>query len=97
MGRNPRLGGNDLPKQNRVGEYEEWSEQTAVHNLMPHSRRPYGFPVSRDWEDIDCKAVGCQFNRGEKCMTPSRCKIGMKGECTGFVPRPYEISKKEGD
>jgi hypothetical protein len=58
----------DMPTQftNRrpMGEPE-------VSYLMPHSRRPYGFPVSRDWEDIDCKAVGCQFNRGEKCQVPT--------------------------
>jgi hypothetical protein len=95
MGRNPRLGGNDLPKQNRVGEYEEWCEQTAVHELMP--RRPHSFPVSRDWAEIDCRAEGCRYNVHRKCAVPSLCHIGMKGECTGFVPRPYEISKKEGD
>lgn len=25
-----------------------------VQWLMPRERRPYGFPVSRDWADIDC-------------------------------------------
>ena len=77
------------------GADAEWMAQT--HGLMDYGRRPYGFPVSRDWEDIDCKAVGCKYNRSEKCMVPSLCKIGMKGECTGFVPKPMEISKPDGD
>ena len=69
-----------------------------VHGLMPHSRRPYGFPVSRDWEDIDCRAVGCMYNRGEKCMVPSRCKIGADGRCTGFEAKLMKINKKpDGD
>ena len=81
MGRNPRLGG-QMP-------YE------SVCGLMP--RRSHSFPVSRDWAEIDCRAEGCRYNVHKKCAVPSLCHIGMKGECTGFVPRPYEISKKEGD
>lgn len=43
--------------------------------------------LSRDWLDIDCKAVGCFFNRGGKCMVPSRCEIGDDGKCRGFQAR----------
>ena len=80
---------NEFENGRLMGELE-------ISYFMPHSRRPYGFPVSRDWEDIDCKAVGCQYNRREKCMVPSLCKIGMKGECTGFVPKPMQ-TKVDGD
>ena len=88
----------ERPQSPRLGEFEEMPEQTVVHRLVPHSRRPYGFPFSRDWEDIDCKAVGCRFNHGEKCMTPSRCKIGNDGRCLGFEVIPMETNKKlDGD
>ena len=74
------------------GADAEWMAQ----GLMARERRPYGFPVSRDWEDIDCKAVGCRFNQCEKCITPSRCKIGDDGRCTGFEAKPLQI-KIDGD
>jgi hypothetical protein len=65
-----------------------------TQGLMP--RRPHGFPVSRDWADIDCKATGCMYNRNEKCMVPSRCKINTEGRCDGFeAPPPKE--KIDGD
>ncbi len=66
-----------------------------THGLMP--RRPHGFPVSRDWADIDCKAVGCRFNQNEKCITPSRCKIGEHGGCIGFEAKPFDMKKIDGD
>ena len=44
--------------------------------------------VSRDYEDIDCRATGCMFNREEKCMCPSLCKIGDDGKCQGFRVKP---------
>jgi hypothetical protein len=56
------------------------------------ARRPHGYPVSRDWADIDCKAVGCKYNRSEKCMVPSRCKIGDDGRCKGFEAKPLPKS-----
>ena len=71
--------------------------EPVVHGLMPHSRRPYGFPVSRDWEEIDCKAVGCRWNLNEKCITPSRCKITDKGNCSGFEAEPMQVNKPDGD
>ncbi len=52
--------------------------------------------VSRDYEDIDCKAVNCMFNKSEKCMVPSRCKIGSDGRCEGFQIAPMKL-KVEGD
>jgi len=52
--------------------------------------------LSRDYEDIDCRATGCLFNRNGKCMTPSCCKIGEDGRCQGFRAPPMK-SIKEGD
>lgn len=46
------------------------------------------FPVSRDWEDLDCLAVGCMFNRNSKCGVPSIAKFGVDGRCIGFKPIP---------
>lgn len=48
------------------------------------------YPVSRDWEDIDCRAIGCMYNKDMKCMVPSLCKIGGDGKCTGFTTKPFE-------
>jgi hypothetical protein len=67
------------------------------HGLMPRQRNWGGHPVSRDWADIDCKAVGCRFNQSEKCITPSRCKIGDNGSCTGFEAKPFDPQKVDGD
>jgi hypothetical protein len=57
----------------------------APHNSYHH---PW---ASRDYEDLDCQAVGCMFNRQKKCSVPSLCKIGDDGRCQGFrvppVPR----------
>ncbi len=86
-----------IPEQT-IRTYGPNEDVPEVHTLMPHHRRPYGFPVSRDWEDIDCRAVGCTYNRGEKCMVPSRCKIGADGRCTGFEAKLLKINKKpDGD
>jgi hypothetical protein len=52
--------------------------------------------VSRDYEDIDCRATGCQFNVSGKCATASRCKIGADGRCEGFVAKPIP-PKRDGD
>ena len=68
-----------------------------VCGIMARERRHYGFPVSRDWEDVDCRATGCRFNRNEKCMVPSRCKISADGRCEGFEAPPIQISKPDGD
>jgi hypothetical protein len=62
--------------------------------FMP--RRPHGFPVSRDWADVDCKATGCRFNQCEKCIVPSRCKINNEGRCEGFEA-PLLNLKVDGD
>lgn len=43
--------------------------------------------VSRDYLDVDCQAVGCLFNRDNKCMVPSKCKIATDGRCEGFQAR----------
>lgn len=73
------------------GADAEW-----MHGLMARERRPYGFPVSRDWEDLDCRAVGCRYNLNEKCRVPSRCKIAEDGRCKGFESKPLQM-KVDGD
>lgn len=82
-GQSPILG--DVPDGIMVGR----------QSFMP--RRGHGYPVSRDWADVDCKAVGCRYNRAEKCMVPSRCKIGDDGRCKGFEPSPMINKKPDGD
>ena len=70
---------------------------TDSHGLM--ARMPHGNPgshhdwVSRDHADVDCRAVGCFFNRAEKCMVPSRCVINDQGSCAGFQAKamPQQI------
>ena len=53
-----------------------------IKNFMPHRD---GFPVSRDWEDIDCHAVYCVNNiLNCKCSVSSLAKIGEDGQCKGF-------------
>lgn len=73
------------------------SDDETVHRLMPHSRRPYDFPVSRDWEDIDCRATGCIYNRSLKCGVPSLCEIGEDGRCKGFRASTQNVTKVDGD
>ena len=54
-----------------------------INGLMPHNDR---FPcLSRDWEDLDCKATSCICNRFNKCISPARAKIGEDGRCLGFT------------
>lgn len=67
--------------------------------LMDCGRRSPGhnFPVSRDWEDLDCKATGCLYNIREKCATPSICKIGEDGRCIGFVVKKVNLKQVDGD
>lgn len=72
-------------------------EDNGKFGLVARERRPYGFPVSRDWEEVDCKAIGCRFNRNEKCMTPSICKIGDDGRCINFQMKPMQVGKPDGD
>ena len=44
--------------------------------------------VSRDYEELDCQATGCLFNRDKKCAVPSLCKIDPNGKCEGFKTKP---------
>lgn len=60
-----------------------------------HRRDHHDF-ASRDYEDIDCQATGCMFNRNQKCSVPSRCAISDTGSCTGFKVRPTP-SAVDGD
>ncbi len=54
--------------------------------------------LSRDWDEIDCKATGCKYNRYEKCMVPSRCKIEADGKCKGFESSLKDVVMKvDGD
>jgi hypothetical protein len=68
------------------------------HGLMARYPRDTGHHswASRDYEDVDCKAVGCLFNLQEKCSVPSRCKINSEGRCEGFMARPTP-KKIDGD
>ena len=51
-------------------------------------RQPtHTYPVSRDWETIDCKATSCIYNMAEKCTVPSLAKINEDGKCEGFKRR----------
>ncbi len=77
-----------------MNEYE-W-EQGQVHSLCDHGRRG-GHWVSRDYDHLDCKAVGCRYNRNEACMVPTRWKIGPDGRCEGFEVPPVQVSKPDGD
>jgi len=52
--------------------------------------------LSRDYLDIDCQAIGCNFNREKKCAVPSRCKIASDGRCEGFLAKPT-LPKGGGD
>ena len=65
---------------NIEGITKEDIENASSHlnRLMP--RRPHGFPVSRDWADMDCRAEGCRYNVHKKCAVPSRCKISNDGD-----------------
>ena len=67
----------------------------GINSLMP--RRPYSFPVSRDWEDVDCKAAQCKWNKGSKCITPSIAVIGDDGRCKGFELdlKSYDENKRK--
>ena len=64
---------------------------------MAREKRDGNYPVSRDWADVDCRATGCKYNRLEKCMVSSRCKIGDDGRCTGFERGVLQIQKVNGD
>jgi hypothetical protein len=64
-------------------------QQHRIHGMMPSEgrefcRSPNGYPVSRDWADVDCWANCCRWNHLDKCMVPSHCKIGADGKCGGF-------------
>jgi len=52
-----------------------------MKSLMPHHD---GYPVSRDWQDIECKAISCIYNSSGICTIPSLCEIGEDGRCKGF-------------
>lgn len=62
-----------------------------VMSFTPHND---GFPfLSRDWEDVDCKAETCLNNRLLKCGTPSLAKLNDEGRCTGFHARPIHAKR----
>lgn len=66
-----------------------------IKNLLSRIRHSNYFPVSRDYEEIDCEATGCKFNRYRKCMTPSIAVIDKNGKCKGFLP--FTVKKVDGD
>lgn len=63
---------------------------------MPRNKRESDFPVSRDYADIDCLAVGCLYNLNKKCMVSSLAKIGKEGNCMSFKTRTFE-KQVDGD
>lgn len=70
-----------------------------VHGFMPKSHPQSGHPwASRDYADIDCKAVSCVCNRLRKCSVPSLAKISDDGRCEGFAARPDKPpEQRDGD
>lgn len=69
-----------------------------THGLFPRISHSDRYPnLSRDWEDIDCRATGCKYNRCEKCIVPSRCKIGPTGTCEGFESSLKDVINKKID
>jgi len=61
--------------------------------FMPHHD---GYPVSRDWEEMDCSATRCVYNCMRKCSVPSLAKIDDDGKCTGFrTQEPEKTMSKE--
>lgn len=64
----------------------------TLHGIMPHHS---GYPVSRDWEDIDCRATQCLWNVSNKCISPSLARIGDDGKCKGFRLRIIPEAKPE--
>ena len=55
-----------------------------------------GYPVSRDWEDMDCSAIRCVYNNCKKCTVPSIAGIGEDGRCVSFrTQEPTEDSLAE--
>ncbi len=65
--------------------------------LIPKQSGWDGHPwASRDWVDVDCKAIGCRYNSNEKCGVPSRANFDETAKCSGFELR--ESPKKiDGD
>ena len=53
--------------------------------------------LSRDYEHIDCRAVGCLFNRGGVCGVPSKAKFNEEAKCEGFTLPPTKPGKLDGD
>jgi len=77
----------------------KWEEKAAilridemhVCNFMPHHT---GYPnLSRDWEDIDCKAKSCVHNFFDKCQVSSKAVIDDEGHCKGFKAKVMEPAK----
>lgn len=62
----------------------EMNNEFIKKELLP--KQDHSYPVSRDWEDIDCNAKACKYNRHMKCSVPSLAKIGEDGKCQGFTP-----------
>lgn len=56
-----------------------------------------GYPVSRDWEDMDCSAIRCVYNYMKKCTVPSVAGIGEDGRCVSFrTHEPVDDSRQDG-
>ena len=69
--------------------------EEGIMARMPHDY--YGTSwVSRDWEDIDCKCVGCKYNVNEKCGVPTRAQFNNEAKCEGFEAK-LDKGKIDGD
>ena len=56
-----------------------------IGHKNPGGHHPW---ISRDYEQLDCKAIGCMFNRNGECAVPSRAVLDDQAKCTGFKARP---------
>lgn len=60
------------------------------HDLMPWYERESEFPVSRDWAEISCLALSCEYNRNAQCGVPSLAKFNEEGTCINKKIKPLK-------
>ena len=75
---------------------EKYSPKELKKEGLMARESKYNSWVSRDWKEINCKAIGCKYNREEFCMTPSRAKFDEQAKCSGFEAR-LDKGKIDGD
>ena len=62
--------------------WAEENEMSDMHCLMYNGDNRY--PVSRDYREILCGRVTCEWNISKFCSVPSLCVIGEDGKCEGY-------------